>query len=218
MVLPPLPARGCSVALFNRLFMDIYPYLVEYLLVNKILLLPRIGMFAVNHENASYNYLEKSLSAPVDKLVFTNQNNSVDDRSLFSFLSRQSGESIDTTRQQLEDYIQKAERALKEKEQFFLPGIGMLKSANGVYSLDAVFSPRSLFPDVKAEQVIRDNPSLKLKVGEDERTKTEMEAMLSPKAKKSYWWIYVLVSVIVLALVAGAYYYFYILKGQFKFQ
>ena len=75
-----------------------------------------------------------------------------------------------------------------------LKGIGTLTKKASGYSFDANNTIQDFFPDVAAERVIRQNAEHTVKVGEYQKTSTQMHKELQQrKVKKDNWFISALV-------------------------
>ena len=61
----------------------------------------------------------------------------------------------------------------------------------------------SPLPVIPVERVIRREDTHTIRVGEEERTNKHMEELLAQPetAKKSYWWVYLIIAVLVIAVI-----------------
>lgn len=186
----------------------IYPLLYQYLLSNKILLLPRIGTFSLSSVGARYDYPTQSLQAPSMDFTFQGSvNNKKNDQHLYSFLDNTLSDLQVSAEQEVDDFSEKVLQRLQDEGTVQLPGIGILRVLNEKIILDSSYDPKLLFPDQSALPVKRENANTKILSGDTEYTKREMESILDDNKKKKNWWIYLLIAVLILGVAAGIYYY-----------
>ncbi|PZP51246.1 MAG: hypothetical protein DI598_03685 [Pseudopedobacter saltans] len=186
----------------------IYPLLYQYLLSNKILLLPKIGTFSLSSVGARYDYPTQSLQAPSMDFTFQGSVNSKkNDQHLYSYLGNTLSDTQLSAEQEIDDFAEKILQKLQEDGNVLLPGIGTLRILNEKIILDGSYDPKMMFPDQSALPVKRENANTKILSGDTEYTKREMENILDESKKKKNWWVYLLIAVLILGVAAGIYYY-----------
>ena len=170
-----------------------YEQLHQYLLVHKQLSLPGIGTFLIERKPAEADFANKTIHAPIYSVILQNETGSLP-KKFFILLAAVLNISERDAIVGFNDFAFDLKRQIVSGATIKWIGVGTL--ANGLAGA-VKFSPD---PDiiieqpVVAEKIIRENYKHTVRVGEDERTSTEMVEMLSqPKKKQSLWWAYALV-------------------------
>jgi len=193
----------------------IYPLLYQYLLSNKILLLPRIGTFSLSNTGARYDYPTQKLQAPSTDFTFQGKvHNKKNDQQLYSFLNKTLKDTSISAEQEVDRFSEKIWQRLQADGNIFMPGIGTLRYLNDRIILDSSYEPKQYFPDQSALPVKRENANTVIRSGDMEYTKQEMETLLDNSQKKKNWWVYLLIAVVVLGVAAGVYYYMMRMRGM----
>ena len=186
----------------------VYPLLYQYLLSNKILLLPKIGTFSLSSVGARYDYPTQSLQAPSTDFTFQGSvNNKKNDQHLYNFLQSTLKDSTISAEQEVDDFADRLWMQLQQEGQVRLLGVGILRMINDKIMLETTYESKLIFPDQTALPVKRENANTKIISGDTEYTKVEMEKRLVGKNKKSNWWVYLLIAIVILGVAGGVYYY-----------
>lgn len=192
----------------------IYPLLYQYLLSNKILLLPKIGTFSLSNVGARYDYPTQTLQAPFMDFTFQGKvNNKKNDQHLYNYLNNTLKDGELSAEQEVDEFSDKLLDRLKAKGTVQLPGVGTLRYINEAILLESSYDPKLYFPDQSALPVKRENANTVILSGDMEYTRSEMEDVLDDTKKKKRTWVYVLMIILVLGIAAGVY---YLLKIQEK--
>ena len=170
-----------------------YEKLHQYLLVHKQLPLPGIGTFLVERKPAEADFANKIINAPIYSVTLRNETGSLP-KKFFNWLAAVLNISERDAIVRFNDFVFDLKKRIASGATVKWIGVGTL--TNGLAGA-VKFSPDSdiiIEQPVVAEKIIRENYKHTVRVGEDERTSTEMVEMLSqPKKKQSLWWAYALV-------------------------
>ncbi|CAN5715015.1 hypothetical protein BH10BAC2_BH10BAC2_17240 [soil metagenome] len=179
-------------------------YLAKYFALNKKLILPGIGSFNTAIQPAQLEFVEKTLHAPVHTITFQ-QDESADDTNFISFLIKETGHGQYEAANRFNQFVTQLKEKLQSGIALQLPGLGVLTNNGAAYAFTAE-SLHQFFPGIIAERVIRQNAQHAVRVGEDEKTSTEMHAMLNQEAVQDRWGIGAIVLAVV-GIAAILYYY-----------
>jgi hypothetical protein len=158
--------------------------------------LPGIGNFSFQTAQAHIDFVNREIKAPATAITFTNDN-VVADKEFYNFLSRELQVDEPQAERQFEDFAASLKSELNEQKKIHLHGIGYLtKQSAHLFSFQPEEIPIDYFPVITAERVIRKNATHFVKVGEQERTSTEMHTALHQEVKtvqiekpRERWWI-----------------------------
>lgn len=183
-----------------------------YLIQNKRIALPGIGLLFIEEKPGRYDYTEKIMRAPTTQYVLHANSNKQNPADFDQYLAEAWNISAEKAKAQWDLFFQQQNDILQQQKTLKWNGIGQFFLGDGGISFLSGFDSKDYFPDIPAVQVIRDNPDMKIRVGEDERTKTQMEAHFAHKKKKIAWWVYLLIVLGVLVMAAAIGYFFYFQK------
>lgn len=198
--------------------------LLRYLGKHKNFSLPGIGRFELVSEMASLDFVNKTIYPPKQQIVFhpEKKGNPVtlpqpgknetqgflnDNKNNFPrFLSRHLNLPESAALSEFEQYAGFVRINLEKNGVYELNGIGTLQqNEKGIY-LDNAFSTEKFYEPLHAEQVIRENATHSVRVGEEEKTSEQMKEFLHRDIKKDNWWIAAVI-LAVAGIAAIAYYY-----------
>jgi nucleoid DNA-binding protein len=167
-------------------------YIHKYFALNRSVSLPGIGSFVAETRNAKLDFIDKTLEAPIYAIRF--DKNEVADEKFYGFLSRETGVEQSKIVEDLRGFTAHLKEQLEQNRPVGLPGIGtLIKNALG-YELVADNSIQNYFPSISAERIIRQNAEHTVKVGEEERTSTQMhEHFQQKKVKEDNWFVHALI-------------------------
>ena len=183
-----------------------YQYLHKYFSLNKTLTIPGIGSFYAETQSANLDFINKTLLAPVTVIHYKN-GETVTDEKFYKFLSNEAGLSETESADRFKLFANELRQQLKTGSILQFKGIGTLtKNKEGLlFKQDDAL--QNLFPAITAERVIRQHAEHNVRVGEDDKTSTEMHAHLAKQeVKKEQWWIVALILAGV-GIAAIAFYY-----------
>ncbi len=162
----------------------------RYLSFRKRLSLPGIGTFSVEQLPARLDFPNRLLHAPQSLLHFSST--AQPDEEFEHWLIEELHTSPVAVKEQQQIFMAGFHQMLSEKNRVEWKGIGSFtKDENKILHFTSAFESEVTEP-VKAEKVIRKNAEHLVRVGEDEKTNTEMEELLfggRKKKYKSFWFI-----------------------------
>jgi len=181
----------------------------SYLLQYKRLSIPGVGLFTVEHVPARLDFPNKTLHPPLPVIRFSHDGIATD-KQLFKYLSRQFSLNETEAIRYFNDFAFDFKNDITNNGEAILPGIGKItKTFANAYSFQPAVLLGGYFPDLKVERVIRENAEHTIRVGEDEKTSTQMHELLAEEPKKDLWWIYAL---ILGAVGIGVIVYYHLMK------
>lgn len=179
-------------------------YLHKYFALHKKISLPGIGVFAAVAEPAQLDFTERLLHAPKYSVqYFETEDTEVKD--FCHFLATEKNISDADAEKSFNRFLQKLQNVLATENSLHLKGIGTIAGNAGVYNFIA--ETNDLLQPINAERVIRKNAEHTIKVGEAEKTSTQMQELLQHTETKDRWWI---AAVLLAALGTGAILYYYL--------
>jgi len=182
----------------------------SYLLQYKRLSIPGVGSFTVEHIPARLDFPNKTLHPPLPVIRF-NTDTAAADKQLFKYLSGQFNLNETEAIRHFNDFAFDFKNDITNNGEAVLPGIGKISKAfTNAYTFQPEASLHGYFPDLKVERVIRENVEHTIRVGEDEKTSTQMQELLAEEPRKDLWWVY---AIILAAIGIGAIVYYHLLKN-----
>jgi nucleoid DNA-binding protein len=162
----------------------------RYLSFRKQLSLQGIGTFSVEQLPARLDFPNRLLHAPQSILHYSST--ARPDEEFEHWLSEELHINHAAVKEHLHVLLADFQQGLSEKNTVEWKGIGtFIKDENKILHFTSAFESEVTEP-VKAEKVIRKNAEHFVRVGEDEKTNTEMEELLfgnQKKKYKSFWFI-----------------------------
>ncbi|HRH51614.1 MAG TPA: hypothetical protein PLP23_22890 [Panacibacter sp.] len=183
-----------------------YQYLHKYFSLNRTLTLPGIGSFYAETQSANLDFINKTLLAPVIVIHYKSED-AIAEEKFYNFLSKESGLNKIESTDHFNFFTTNLKQQLETGTELKFQGIGtLLKNEDGfLFKQDEAL--RNLFPVIAAERVIRLHAEHNIRVGEDDKTSTEMHAHLAKReVKKDQWWIIAIILAAV-GIAAIAFYY-----------
>ncbi len=187
--------------------------LYKYLIINKQVTLPGIGVLSINRKPASHDLVDNVFKSPVFNIELTLET-PITDEKLFVFISKEKGIDEAEASKHLHNFANRLKEYVSLNKIVELPGIGVLEKDDlGHLSLRATDVIRTFFPPVISENIFvaRDNQEFFNNRNRNSNYSITEQA-LSNETKtalkaKDFWWVYA----IVLALIGigGIFYYYY---------
>jgi hypothetical protein len=182
-----------------------YHNLYEYLVRNNELPLPGIGTFLLNREPAIIDFPNKKIYPPSYSITL-NHDSYVPGQAFFNWLAA----GLDTTPREaifrFNDFAFELKKSISNGNQVNWKGVGILQKGESgeiVFEGSGHFTPEVSVP---AERIIREKSEHNVRVGEDERTSTEMTALLKREEESSIgWWVYALAIGVIALMFTGWY-------------
>lgn len=171
-----------------------YDELYEFLLQQKELNLPGIGVFSIQRNPAVANFIDKQIQPPAYEITFNEQAQDFSSKRIFFWLAEKLNISDGEAVVRFNDFVFGLKKKIAEGTAIDWKGVGTIsKGTNKLF-----FTPVSLLSiegPVEAQKMIREHAEHTVLVGERERTSAEMTEFLNdPGEKKNYWWAYALVT------------------------
>ncbi len=190
-----------------------YPILYKYLLVNKQMTLPGLGVFNIKPIAAELDFVKGVLHAPQVAVHFTKDPAAVD-KNLFQYLSKELGVDEWQAVRKFIDFTYIIKETIETKSVVELPGLGKLqKSVNNEIYFVKGDNLKPFANDIKLNAANDSSANLvELYVTGDnliltEETEDDKLEMIVKEEGEDYWWVYALI----LALMGvGALLYYYI--------
>ncbi len=184
--------------------------IASYLLYNGHLSLKGIGTFQLKSIPARLDFPNRLLHAPQTELEFSVSSSG--DEGFIEWLQGKLQLSAEKIKQQLDIFLQQFHHQINSSCPVEWEGIGSFsKTENNVLQFNPSFETFTGDP-VKAERIIRKDAEHVVRVGEDEKTSTEMEELLSARRKRTIrmWWV----AALVLFLLGIAAVWFYVSTNE----
>ena len=169
--------------------------------------LPGIGMIQAKSISAVLDFPERKLFPPTYEAVLVAPD-AAKEHVQVEWLAQKLRVTLAEAHESLHAFAADIQKALSEQSHFSFEDICILQqSTSGTIDCKKLLDITSGFKPQHAEKVIREQETHMVRVGEEERSSSEMEAILSEAApsKKDYWWVAAILLLIV--AVAGWYYF-----------
>lgn len=184
-----------------------YQYLNKYFSINKNVALPGIGSFYAETQPANLDFINKTLFPPAAVIHYRNDE-AVADEKFYSFLSKEAGIDQPELENRFNKFIKDLKQRLESGTVLEFSGIGTLQKNEEGFIFKQDESLQNIFPSIPAERVVRQHAEHNVRVGEDDKTSTEMHVQLAwQEVKEEQWWIAAVV-LAVAGIAAILVYYF----------
>lgn len=192
---------------------NMFQLLYKYLLMNRQIGIPGIGLFQLDHLPARFDIHTHIMHPPLPTIRFTQKTTGAD-KSFFQFVSRemqvQEWESI----RRFHDFTYKLKNDLNTRQTADLPGMGVLtKNKLGEISFEPTIVLSAYFPAIAIQNTYLNESPKEDIIGGESVTTTLVEDEIYEETlpvEKDRWWI----GAIVLAVVAIALIVYYYVTGR----
>jgi hypothetical protein len=166
-----------------------YGELYQYLILHKQLNIPGIGTFLVERKPADIDFVNKIVNPPAYTIAL-HHGNTTPSTNVFSWLASTLNISEPDALAQFNNFALDIKEKIIAGDRLQWNGIGILsKGMAGEIRFEASLKHMKAGTPVPAIKVIREHAEHSVRVGEQERTSSEMIEMLAPgEQKKTYWW------------------------------
>ena len=166
-----------------------YKDLYRYLILNKELNLPGIGTFHFNTNPVTFNFPDKAMMPPSYSISF-HPGSVTPSKRFFNWLSSTWKISERDAIIRFNDFAFELKNQLTGGAEVFWNGVGKLyKGATGDIRFISVIGEIVLDGVVSAEKIFHENATHPVRVGEEEKTNSEMSELLNqPEESSSNWW------------------------------
>lgn len=184
-----------------------YAELYQFLIQHKQLPVPGIGTFLLERKPATSDFYNRKIDPPAYSIGFQTVAISPS-RKFFTWLANALNISDREAIIHFNNFVFEMKNKISAGDIINWNGVGSLKKS---LAGEIKFIPadmRSFFDQpVIAEKMIREKAEHTIRVGENERTSTQMTEFLNqPVDKRSYWWDLALVITLVAAMFIGWYF------------
>lgn len=181
--------------------------LLEYLILHKNISLPGIGKLSLEQQSASLNIAEKIINPPFYQIRFDRADDKPVKR-LFTWISSVMQVTEWDAIRSVNDFAFEIRRSLSDSGESSWSGAGIFRrNERGEIIFESMMNiPEGMVP-VIGEKVIRKQVNHIVKVGEEERTSSQMEELLAAaEPRKDHGWQLAVILAIILIMFTGWYF------------
>lgn len=173
-----------------------YGELYQYLILHKQLNIPGIGTFLMERKPADIDFVNKIVNPPAYTIAL-HHGIATPSKNVFSWLASTLDISERDALTRFNDFATNIKDKVSAGDKLQWNGIGTLsKGMAGEIRFEASLKDMKAGVPVPAVKVIREHAEHSIRVGEQEKTSSEMIEMLAPsEVRKTNWWA--------IALIAG---------------
>ena len=166
-----------------------YGELYQYLILHKQLNIPGIGTFLLERKPADIDFVNKMANPPAYTIAL-HHGNTTPSKNVFNWLSSTLNISERDALTRFNDFALDIKDKILAGDKLQWNGVGTLsKGMAGEIRFEATLKDLKAGIPVPAIKVLRENAAHAVRVGEQEKTSTEMVEMLAPADKKKIqWW------------------------------
>ena len=184
-----------------------YTELKQYLFLNNQLDLPGIGTLMIERKPAEADFASKLISPPSYSIAL-HHGGSGTSAKLFSWLAGALGVTERDAVIKYNDFAFGLKNQVMSGEKLEWQGIGILsKGLAGEIRFEAALRNVVTESPISAVKILRENAEHTIRVGEEEKTSSQMIRLLTlGVGKKSYWWVAALI-LLILSVIFIVYYF-----------
>jgi len=166
-----------------------YGELYQYLILHKQLNIPGIGTFLVERKPADIDFVNKIVNPPAYTIAL-HHGNTTPSKNVFSWLASTLNISEPDALTRFNDFALDIRDKIIAGDKLQWNGIGILsKGMAGEIRFEASLKDMKAGTPVPAIKVIREHAEHSVRVGEQEKSSSEMIEMLAPsEERKTHWW------------------------------
>ena len=163
--------------------------LYQYLVLHKRLNIPGVGTFQLERKPADIDFVNKIANPPAYSISL-HHGNPTPSGNIFSWLAFVLNISEMDAIRRFNDFAFDVKNGVMSDGKFQWDGVGTLsKGMAGEIRFDALLRDLKIGTPVPAVKVIRGDAQHTVRVGEQEKTSSEMLEMLAPsEERRTYWW------------------------------
>lgn len=186
-----------------------YGELYRYFIQHNHLDVPGVGTFLLEKRAARFDFPNKRMDPPGYAIAFQTAAHTPS-RKFFAWLATALGITDREAVVRFNDFAFDIKKRLSDGATITWLGLGTLRKAStGEIQLDPADKDLVFQRPVRAEKVLRENAQHVMRVGEQEKTSSQMVELLTQtqevQVKRSYWWAYALVTAILAIIFIGWY-------------
>lgn len=162
----------------------------KYLSAHRKVELEGWGVLEVKTNASQLDFTNRQLNAPYFSLQFRSGTGNSD--SFLKWLSKEKNISIEEAAAEIKNFISQFLSVLQEKKKIDWNGWGIFyRNTEGKIKFQSILTTLVTAGPVTAERVIRKGAEHQVRVGEDQKTNTEMELLLAGLDTKpgNKWWV-----------------------------
>jgi hypothetical protein len=159
--------------------------LYKYLILKGRICIPNFGCLQLGYVSAINNFANKKLYPPKTTIQFNSTEENITPN-LVGYLAEQANLSEENTIELLNEFSVQLKVKIDSEEKVDWTGLGTITSLdNGTFSFQSKLPSNLFFDEIPYKHIIREKISHAVKVGEDERTNTDMETYFIDQKNKS---------------------------------
>lgn len=184
-----------------------YKELYQYLVLNRQVNLPGVGVFQLERKPADVDFVGKIINPPTYTIALHHSSDQIPAKQISWLADELNVSEIDIS-ERISRFAKHIKDEIVSGKKFEWNGVGVLsKGLAGEIRFESALKDSPVGKPVAASKVLREKAEHTVRVGEDEKTAEEMIEFLNPAEKKrSYEWIMTLI-VIVLAIIFLAWHF-----------
>ena len=187
---------------------EMYDELYEYFSFHKQLNVPGIGIFLLKRKPAEADFASRVINPPAYTIIL-HPDNATPGKKFFYWLADKLNISYTDAVIRFNDFIFDIKNQVLSGTKITWMGIGTLsKGISGEIKFEAAIKDYSFDSPVRAVKIIRIKAEHTLRVGEDQRTSTEMVEWLSEAKEKISHWRGIALVIAILSVIFIAIYFF----------
>jgi hypothetical protein len=185
-----------------------YHDLYEYLVLNRQLSMPGIGTFLLERKPAETDITHRQIKPAMYSISFDNSAVAAPSKRFFYWLSEKKGLQYHEAIVKFNGFTFDLKNQVLAGHKVIWEQVGTFsKGMKGDIRFESILKEQQYDPPVSAVKLIREKAEHNVRVGEDEKTSSQMvELLKKDEEKKSYWWVPALVVALLLLIIAGFYF------------
>lgn len=190
--------------------------LYKYLILRGKIYIPDFGCLQLVHIPAVNDFASKKLYPPKTTIHFKNNKENISPN-LVRYLAEQAKLSEEKATDLLNEFSIQLKKKINAEEKVDWTGLGTITSSeNGSFNFQSKLPANIFFNEISYKHIIRENISHAVRVGEDEKTNTDMENYFIEQKNKSNYKTWGNAAAVLL-LVSVLFLFFRFLMGNFSF-
>ena len=181
--------------------------LYQYLILHKQLNMPGIGTFLLERKPANIDFVNK-IAEPPAYTVALHHGNVSPSKNVFSWLATTLNISDLDAIKRFNEFVVDIKNKVVAGDKFYWDGVGVFsKGMAGEIRFEAILKDMKAGTPIPAVKVIRENAEHTVRVGEQQKTSSEMIELLAPAGKKGFqWWGLALIVGLLAFIFIGLYF------------
>jgi hypothetical protein len=185
----------------------VYGELYQYLILHKQLDVPGIGTFLLERKPADIDFVNKVVNPPAFTVAL-HHGSTTPSKKVFNWLATSLSISERDALIRFNDFALDLKNKILTGDKLQWSGVGTLsKGMAGEIRFEASMKDMKAGTPVPAVKVIREHAEHTVRVGEQQKTSSQMIEMLAPaEGKKNYWWAVALIAGLVAFIFISLYF------------